>query len=152
MKRTTLIFLLLCTVSLFSQTYYLNVWSNGQVTSIPLQDIQKLVFSNIPNTIENEEITAVITSFKLLQNYPNPFNPSTTIEYRIPEEGKVEIKIFSINGQLIKTFETNHPSSGAYTVIWDGKSDTGQSVASGLYIYRVSFANLVIAKKMMFIK
>jgi len=152
MKKIILPLLLLCTSALFAQTYYLNVWSNGEVISIPLQKIQKLAFSNIPNSIENKELTTVITSFKLLQNYPNPFNPNTTIEYQIPKEGKAEIKIFNLNGQLIKIFENNHPSAGIYTVTWDGKSNSNQLVASGLYIYQVTFANSVIAKRMMFIK
>ncbi|MFH1212985.1 MAG: T9SS type A sorting domain-containing protein [Candidatus Neomarinimicrobiota bacterium] len=130
----------------------MNIWSNGKATSIPIQDIRKFTFSNLSNTIEDETTTTVIKSFRLLQNYPNPFNPSTTIEYQIPAEGRVEIKIFNINGQLIKTFENTHASSGNYTIIWDGKNDTGQTVVSGFYLYQVSFANSVTAKKMLFLK
>jgi flagellar hook assembly protein FlgD len=151
MKRLVLLFFL-CTGTLYSQTYYMNVWSHGKVTSIPIQEIQKFVFSNISNAVGNEEVTTVIKSFKLLQNFPNPFNPSTTIEYQIPAVGVVEIKIFSVNGQLVKTFLATHASSGSYTVTWDGKNETGQFVTSGLYIYQVSFSNSVVAKKMMFVK
>jgi len=130
----------------------MNVWSNGSVTSIPVQDIKKLTFSNISSAVGNEGIKTVIKSFKLLQNYPNPFNPSTTIEYQIPTEGNVEIKIFSIDGQLVKLFDNSHQASGSYTVMWDAKNDYGQPVSSGLYIYRVAFKNTVLAKKMLFVK
>ena len=123
-----------------------------KVTSIPIEDIQKLTFLNVPNAIENKEITTVIKSFNLLQNYPNPFNPNTTIEYQIPENGDVEIKILNINGKLVRTFKNTHTSSGSFSVVWDGKNNTGQSVASGLYIYQVSFSNSVVAKKMLFVK
>lgn len=152
MKRIALLFLLFYSGSLYSQTYYLNIWSNGSPTSIPVEDIRKISFLNVSNTIESSRETTVIQAFKLLQNYPNPFNPSTTIEYQIPGEGKVGIKIFSLNGQLIKSFEKTHTSAGDYSVPWDGKDTAGQTVASGFYIYRVSFANSVATKKMLFLK
>jgi len=151
MKRLFFLFLL-GTSTLYSQTYYLNVWSQGKVTSIPVQDIQKLTFSNVSSAIGNKEVTTMIKSFQLLQNFPNPFNPGTTIEYQIPAAGDVEIQIFDINGHLVKTFKHNHAASGAYTVSWDSKNEAGQSVASGLYIYRVAYANAVITKKMMLVK
>jgi len=124
----------------------------GSTTSIPIQDIQKLTFSTMPTGIGNERFATVIKKFALLQNYPNPFNPSTTIEYQLPKTGNVEIKIFSVNGQLVKTLESTHQSSGTHTVVWDGKNNSGKSVASGLYVYQVAFENSVLAKKMLFIK
>lgn len=154
MKKIGVLFFL-CAGALYAQTYYMNVWSKGKVTSIPVQNIQKLTFSNISSAVGaagNEKITTVIKSFNLLQNYPNPFNPSTTIEYEIPAGGDVEIKIFTTNGQLVKTFSYTHASPGTYTVIWDAKNDAGQAIASGVYIYRISFGNSVVAKKMMFVK
>lgn len=152
MKKTIFLLVLLSSGVLYSQTYYINVWSNGKATSIPIQDIQKLTFANLDNVENAEEVTTVIKAFKLLQNYPNPFNPDTKIEYQIPEQGSVTVNIFSINGQLVKTFENTHASSGAYIVTWDGTNNEGLSVASGLYIYRVKYANSVVAKKMLFVK
>jgi len=152
MKKYALLFLLFCSGSLYSQTYYLNVWSNGTPTSIAVNDIRKISFLNVSDTIKNGGQTTIIQAFRLLQNYPNPFNPSTTIEYQIPEEGRVEITIFSLNGQLLKKFENTHASAGDYKVIWDGKDAGGQTVASGFYIYRVSYSNSIITKKMLFLK
>jgi flagellar hook assembly protein FlgD len=130
----------------------MNVWSDGNVASIPVSEIKKLTFSDISSAVGNVQINTVIKTFKLLQNYPNPFNPSTTIEYQIPSEGDVEVKIFSVDGQLVKIFQNSHNSQGSYNVLWDGKNNTGQPVASGLYIYRVAFKNSVLAKKMLFVK
>ena len=152
MKKITLILFLLCTGALYSQTYYLTVWSNGNATVIPVADIQKLAFSNFSSVDGDKEINTVIKTFKLLQNYPNPFNPSTTIEYQIPEKGNVQIKIFNINGQLVKSFENTHAAQGAYTITWNGDNDSGQPVATGLYIYQVSFKSSLITKKMLFVK
>jgi hypothetical protein len=123
----------------------------GSTTSIPIQDIQKLTFSNI-TAVGSEKLAAIIKTFTLLQNYPNPFNPNTTIEYQLPKTGNVEIKIFSINGQLVKTLESTHQIAGMHTVVWDGRNNDGQTVASGLYIYQVAFENSMLAKKMLFIK
>jgi hypothetical protein len=151
MKRIALLFTL-CTCTVFSQTYYMNIrMKGGSTTSIPILDIQKLTFSNI-TAVGNERLATVIKTFALLQNYPNPFNPNTTIEYQLPKTGNVEIKIFSINGQLVKTLESSHQIAGTHSVVWDGRNNGGQTVASGLYIYQVAFENSVLAKKMMFVK
>ena len=125
---------------------------DGTKVQYAIDEIQKIDFSGITNIEDAKKIEHVIKSFKLLQNYPNPFNPGTTIEYQIPAEGDVQINIFSITGQLVRTFKNAHAAQGAYAITWDGKNDTGQSVASGLYIYRVSYANSVISKKMLFVK
>ncbi len=123
----------------------------GSTTSIPVQDIQKLTFSG-PTDVGNQRLPTVIKTFALLQNYPNPFNPNTTIEYELPKSGNVEVKVFSINGQLVKTLESTRQVQGMHSVVWDGKNNNGQTVASGLYIYQVAFENSMLAKKMLFIK
>ena len=153
MKRFAILFILgACTV--YSQTYYMNVRMKGNSTaSIPVQDIQKLTFSLNPiGGVGNQRLATVIKAFALLQNYPNPFNPNTTIEYQLPKTGSVEIKIFSINGQLVKTLESTRQTTGTHSVVWDGKNNDGQTGASGLYIYQVAFENSMLAKKMLFIK
>jgi len=151
MKRLAIL-LILCVCSAYSQTYYMNVrMKGGCTTSIPIQDIQKLTFSGI-TAVGNERLATVIKTFALLQNYPNPFNPSTTIEYQLPKTGNVEIKIFSINGQLVKTLESTHQIAGTHSFVWDGKNNGGQTVTSGLYVYQVAFENSMLAKKMLFIK
>lgn len=152
MMKKILLFLIASAGVLHSQTC-INIWSDGKVTSIPIQEIQKLTFTDIQSAVqENEDIATVIKSFKLLQNYPNPFNPTTIIEYEIPEKGSVDVNIFSINGQLVKTFHNNYSSAGAYHVVWNGKNDADQTVTSGLYIYRVCFENSIVSKSMIFIK
>jgi hypothetical protein len=124
----------------------------GGTTSIPIQEIQKLTFADTVVAVGNERWATVIKTFTLLQNYPNPFNPSTTIEYLLPKTGNVEIKIYSINGQLVKTFESTSKTQGKYSIVWDNKNNSGLTVASGMYIYQVTFENSMLAKKMMFIK
>ena len=151
MRKFVLLFILSSCI-VYSQTYYMNVrMKGGSTTSIPIQDIQKLTF-DLQTAVGNERLATVIKTFALLQNYPNPFNPSTTIEYQLPKTGNVEIKIYSINGQLVKKLESTHQIAGTHAVVWDGKNNGGQTVASGLYVYQVAFENSTLAKKMLFIK
>ncbi|MCA9731127.1 T9SS type A sorting domain-containing protein [candidate division KSB1 bacterium] len=152
MKKTLILFALLSIGSIYAQTYYINIWSKGKATSIPVQEIQKINFKNIASAVGNAEITTVIKSFRLLQNYPNPFNPTTTIEYELPQPGEVTVHIFSTNGRLVKSFQHAYASPGSYSVVWDGKNKSGETVASGLYVYQVTFANSVISKKMLMVK
>jgi hypothetical protein len=75
--------------------------------------------------------------FKLYANYPNPFNPYTTLKYDIPNSIKsdidVSLKVFNNLGQLIKTLVGKKMGPGSYAVLWDGKTDKGVAVSSGVY-------------------
>ncbi|MFC1682581.1 N-acetylmuramoyl-L-alanine amidase [Candidatus Zixiibacteriota bacterium] len=71
--------------------------------------------------------------FRLLQNYPNPFNPSTEISYRIPETAQVNISIFNVRGQRVRTLLREKQPAGFYTLRWDGRDEGGHMVASGIY-------------------
>ena len=152
MKRLAIL-LILCACSVYSQTYYMNVrMKGGSTKSYPLSDIQWMKLKVTFTDVKEARQLPLIKTFALLQNYPNPFNPTTTIEYQLPKSGNVEIKIFSINGQLVKTLEGTRQVQGTHSVVWDGKNNSGQTVASGPYIYQVAFENSMLAKKMLFVK
>ena len=72
---------------------------------------------------------------KLSQNYPNPFNPSTRIDYSVRQFSPIQIMIFDILGHHVKTLVDGNQTAGNYTVVWDGRDETGQPVSSGLYFY-----------------
>ncbi len=91
---------------------------------------------------------AVVPDNLALSNYPNPFNPSTTIQYSLPEDGRVELRIYSTTGQLVRTVIDEAQSSGNYTADWDGRNEGGQLVASGIYIYRLISGKKSIARQM----
>ena len=80
--------------------------------------------------------------YELFGNYPNPFNPTTTISYALPYDSQVEISIYDIMGRVIKNFFYNSISSGYQKTVWDGKSENGTQVASGIYIYRIKAKSL----------
>ena len=75
--------------------------------------------------------------FALEQNYPNPFNPSTTIRYALPKDAFVTLKIYNILGQEIISLREEMQNVGFHNVIWNGRNNAGQTIASGVYFYRL---------------
>lgn len=95
-----------------------------------------------------EEITEQPREYELAQNYPNPFNPSTKIQYALPVEGNVTLKVYNILGQQVRTLIDNQLlPAGRHEVTFDAAN-----LPSGLYIYRLQTNNFVDVKKMMLLK
>jgi len=90
--------------------------------------------------------------YALSKNYPNPFNPTTTIDYSIPQAGNVELVIYNTAGQKIRTLINQMQDASFYKVVWDGRDESGQSVASGIYFYRLVAGNFSKIEKMTLIK
>ena len=88
----------------------------------------------------------------LLPNYPNPFNNSTVINYRLPEAGSVRLIIYDGLGKTIRVLLNEFESSGEHTVSWDGKDDSGDVVASGVYLYRLDAGNRSESRSMLMLK
>ena len=77
------------------------------------------------------------TSFSLTDNFPNPFNPATTIQYALPQAVDVELTVYNVVGQVVRTLVAEHQSAGRYAVEWDATDDSGHSLSSGMYFYRL---------------
>lgn len=73
-------------------------------------------------------------------NFPNPFNPQTTIRFSAASAGKVTVRIFNVGGQLVRTLSTK-AETGANEVRWNGRRNDGTPLASGVYFYKVKFAD-----------
>ncbi|MCD4797288.1 MAG: FG-GAP-like repeat-containing protein [Candidatus Cloacimonetes bacterium] len=93
-----------------------------------------------------DEIIPQIAKSKLNQNYPNPFNPTTTISFNISSKDAKNTKliIYNIKGQKVKTLLNEHLAKGEHSVVWNGKDDSGKSVSSGIYFYKLSVENKTI--------
>jgi len=88
----------------------------------------------------------------MLSNYPNPFNPTTTIAYQLPKNGKVRLDIYNLKGQHVTTLVDEAKVAGSHTAIWNGTDSSGSSVASGVYLYRLSFDGNNQTNKMLLMK
>jgi len=93
------------------------------------------------------------TRFDLQQNYPNPFNPVTKIAYDVPKASHVKIEVYNVLGQAVKTLVDEHQPADRYLIEWDGSSESGAKVASGIYFYRFTAdENVIDTRKMMLLK
>jgi hypothetical protein len=88
----------------------------------------------------------------LNQNYPNPFNPSTTIPFYLPQSGATSLIVYDVRGRLVRTLIDDVLPAGPRNLEWDGRNNQGQRVASGVYLYRLTFGDFVQTKKMTLLK
>ncbi|MDF1544563.1 MAG: S8 family serine peptidase [bacterium] len=91
-------------------------------------------------------------SFQLGQNYPNPFNPTTRIPFSLPRRSEVRVVIYNLLGRELVTLVDEPLSAGSYSVDWDGRNQSGQPVASGVYLYRITADGFAASKKMLLLK
>ena len=103
-----------------------------------------------------EQLFAVLTPKEttLLSNYPNPFNPETWIPYQLAMSGDVNITIYDARGIVVRRLELGHQPAGDYTnrsraVYWDGRNDSGEQVASGVYFYTLTAGEFTATRKML---
>ena len=80
----------------------------------------------------------IIEEIFLHNNYPNPFNPNTTISFALPEESKVNLTIYNIKGQKVRSLVNEEMNRGIHRKVWNGKDSSGKVVSSGVYFYKLS--------------
>ena len=147
----------------YNDTTYSITFTGGMTNfsiNIPAYGSAILIVSDSVKKISVPIITSVKTNttgslpiaFKLYQNYPNPFNPSTTIQFDIPREEKVSIKIFNVLGQEISVLANSVFTAGYHKSIWDGLSQYGRPVSSGVYFVRIEAGPMTDTKKIMLMK
>ncbi|MGB2697124.1 MAG: FlgD immunoglobulin-like domain containing protein, partial [Candidatus Zixiibacteriota bacterium] len=120
----------------------------------------------VSDTTETDTSTAVsgaeykkVAGFSLQQNYPNPFNATTIIPFTVHGKQKTEngpiptsLRIYNIHGALVRTLVDEKRTGGNYEVIWDGKNEKGEAVASGIYLYKLKAGDSSETKKMILLK
>jgi len=94
---------------------------------------------------------------RLLQNYPNPFNPETWLPFKLAQDAIVTAKIYDVTGKQIRMIQLGHIPAGNYVesnkaIYWDGKTDTGEQVASGTYFYQIDAGDYTETRKMVILK
>ncbi|MBT7118324.1 MAG: T9SS type A sorting domain-containing protein, partial [Candidatus Marinimicrobia bacterium] len=107
---------------------------------------------NIVSRTNSSEVKVIPGAFALHQNFPNPFNPSTEIRFDLPEAGNVNLAIYNLMGQKIRTLSSDNMTPGYHAIIWDGTNDIGSQVATGMYFYSIQSSEFQATKKMLFLK
>jgi hypothetical protein len=100
----------------------------------------------------DEDWLALPEKLELEQNYPNPFNPRTTIRFSLNSAQRVTLNVYNVTGQVVCTLMDDQVQAGQHSVVWDGQNYRGESVASGIYFYRLTAGNETRSKKMMLLK
>ena len=111
-----------------------------------------LSFRGNDNSSLSTRVELIPESFTLYQNYPNPFNPSTTIKYALNNNGFVNVSIYNVKGELVKTLFNGPQNKGKNSLIWNATNNENAPMAGGLYIYSISTENSIYSKKMMLLK
>ena len=115
-----------------SDTVLFSVWLSGALLSI------------------DEKVLPA--KYSLNQNYPNPFNPVTTIQYELPENAFVNIRIYDLNGRLVNTLVSKEQTAGCKAIKWAGVDNNGKQVSAGIYLYEVSVGEIRQVRKMVLLK
>ena len=88
----------------------------------------------------------------LKQNQPNPFNPSTEIRFTAARSGQASLRVFDMQGRLVRTLLDGWVESGPGSVVWNGRDDQGRAVGSGVYAYRLSVGREQVTRRMVLLK
>ncbi|EQB62849.1 MAG: Subtilisin-like protein serine protease [candidate division Zixibacteria bacterium RBG-1] len=122
-------------------------------TQVSIDSLARLINRIVTDVRDIPNATAGLPKkFELGQNYPNPFNASTVIKFDLPQSSKVKLDIYNILGQKVKSLVDEKLSAGYKKVTWDGTNQNGNSVASGIYFYRLQTDKFIEAKKMVMLK
>lgn len=139
--------------NVFDQTVF--TVNSTPVPGITLPAYTALVYANAPDSvILNVEPLAAQApgEFSLRQNFPNPFNPETTIEFETPVREQVRLEIYNILGQRVRTLANEVYAPGRYRVVWNGRDEAGEPVASGIYILHFRAGNFVKNQRMVLLR
>lgn len=138
----------------------------GKLLALPApEEVYQQILNDYPNSqaaelvrmgrIESEdyfENDLILESFTLYPAYPNPFNPITTIKYDLPQDSRINLNVYNIMGQEIKTLTDEIKHAGVHTVTWNGTNRHNEPVSSGMYFVRMVTPNSVLTQKIVLMK
>lgn len=132
--------------------YYTGYIDHVKMWNYYNEDPDLWAYDSVLTAIDDKVAGTVPFKFELYANYPNPFNPSTTIEFTIPKLQNVELAVYDVLGNRVKTLFSRKLSEGKYDLDWDSTNEVGKRVASGLYFYRLIGENSVKTRKMILLR
>ena len=98
------------------------------------------------------EVSAWPTASRLLSGYPNPFNAQTLIRFDLTASGPVELVVYNIAGQRVRTLAQGDHRAGTHQTSWNGEDDMGRKVASGTYLLRLQAAHITQTRKLLLLQ
>jgi DNA-binding beta-propeller fold protein YncE len=142
----------------FSDDDYIAPWSAGEYRMVvqagSTYDANRASETEMTITLSSAGSPPLPEHVTLLGNTPNPFNPTTTIRFTVPAgpSRAYRLQVFDVRGRLVRTLETGQIGSGIYSATWDSRNDNGDTVGSGIYLYRVEVGPEKLTGKMVLVK
>ena len=135
-------------------------WKAGETVKIlftnksglQLDEVEVLLTNDPEDEAKEIIVDGLSADFLLMQNVPNPFSEYTRIQYQIPEEGQVELTVYSLAGAKVRTLISEYKPAGIYEVTWFGNDDRGNKMSDGLYVYVLRCNDKYIIKKSLLLR
>lgn len=128
------------------------VLSAGGADRYPAGSITRIEFLWDFSAITNpEDAAGLLKVMRLFQNRPNPFSPETRIAFDLPQTGRVEMGIYTVDGRLIRALVSEELTAGTHEVTWDGRDAGGQKVAGGVYYYSLVAPGVAESRRMILV-
>ena len=129
-------------------------WPSGIVQEVGMLSVKQFMEITEDSTLTGlpGENGGVAQRFVLEQNYPNPFNPETAIRYQLTVNSDVQLAIYDLLGQQVKTLVSESQPAGSYEIQWNGTGQSGKNVASGVYLYRLETAGFSATRKLVLMR
>jgi hypothetical protein len=128
-------------------------WGAAAIMAAPVaNDGGNVMYMALESITQDNADHLIQPQLSLEQNYPNPFSGVTSIPYSLTKANRVELSIYNIKGQLVKTLVSDFQNSGKYQLTWDGSDNQGKPVSAGIYPYKVSNGTFTSSKKMILLK
>jgi hypothetical protein len=122
----------------------------GSLIEAGVDDLVIVALEGTTGIGDGDMTVRVVT--ELDQNVPNPFNPRTEISFSLQKPGRASLKVFDLQGHLVKTLVEGDLPAGPQRVFWDGSTHGGRPVAAGVYIYRLESEDQTLTKRMLLVK
>lgn len=144
---------------LYNPFSYYQVWDAGY--GVPAGEDYHLlmvghvlnnIFNFAPNGAPDDVDDTAVAATRMLGNFPNPFNPTTTIKFNLANTEHVNLAVYDISGRLVKQLVNGQMDAGEKNIVWNGKDQSGQRVASGVYFYKMSAGDYSATDKMVMLK
>ena len=134
--------------------YFQYQTGNGAIAREPSVGAYVFIYNDL--LIDYDQTKTIVeptpTEYSLVQNYPNPFNLGTRIEFYSPVNSQADVRIYNSLGQSVRTLFAGQAVSGKNSLLWDGRNNNGQVVASGPYFYVLKIQGNILTKKMILLK
>jgi hypothetical protein len=129
---------------------YLASGLDGRLQPIDLDLCIRLLFQGAAKQEATEEVPEPVRF--AMEARPNPFNPTTTIEFGVPSQSRVELSIYTVAGHLVRSLAKEDLSANVYRRVWDGRDEQGNAVAGGVYVARLCVGEKVLTQRLVIVK